>query len=427
MRRRAAVLIAGGLGLLVSCGRTGLGLPDNDFADGGFDAGDDDDGFDDGTFVEPDPDPEIPPEEVDPPLDESCGNGIAEPGELCFMPEITFWSRIDPCALDIGDIDGDGHLDVATPNSDFDHVETSLNLTSVLYGNGLGQLSEPVPYITGDEIPVGVRLGDLNLDGRLDVVSVNSDAGTMSVLVNLGQQQMADAGRVSAGIGPVIADVGDVNGDDVLDLAVTSENEVRIAIGRGDGNFEAPYSISFPGSLWAVRLADLNGDGLTDMAVSNISEAAVQLWFGDGTGQMTPGDRLAMIGVPLGITSTDVNADGVLDLLVAHSFSVAVLLGTGGGSFSEVDQIAAGIDPRDTAMADFDNDGRLDAAVVNSTSQDISLALGRGDGQFDSAATYSVGTLPSGIEAGDFNTDGVPDMVVSNQLSNTIGLVLSNP
>lgn len=432
MRARSSCAVVAGL-LLMACGRTGLYFGDELLADDGAD-GDDDGGTLDGPGHDDgrgdaeadDGRPEEPPI-PDPPLPESCGNGIAEPGELCLMPQIEFWSRIDPCALDIGDVDGDGLLDVITPNSDFEHIESSENITSVLYGDGQGGLSEPYAYITGDDIPVGVRLGDLDANGSLDAVVVNSDAGSLTVLINIGDRQFVDAGRVSAGTSPVIADVGDVNGDGVLDVSMTAADEVRVALGRGDGNFEPPTSFSRPGLQWSTRLLDLDGDGDIDMLASNTTEAHVFVWWNDGTGTLQDGGGLDMPGMPLGIADADVNADGRLDLLVAHSFGMAVLLGSPGGSFTAVAQVEAGIDPRDVAVADYDNDGRLDVAIVNSTSQDVTIASGRGDGQFDYRATYSVSSLPSGIEAGDFNGDGVPDLAISNQLSNTIGLILSNP
>lgn len=426
MRVRSSLIVIGSLLVLTGCGRTGMDFTDDEVADGDFDGGDDradGPGFDDGEDPLPEPDDRPP---TDPPLPETCGNGIAEPGELCFMPEITFWSRIDPCALDIGDIDGDGHLDVATPNSDFDHIESTQNLTSVLYGNGLGQLSEPVPYLSGDDIPVGVRLGDLDSDGRLDLVVVNSDAGSLSVMLNFGERELFDTGRVSAGSSPVISDLGDLDGDGVLDVAVAASDEVRVARGRGDGSFEPSISYPQPGGMWSTRLLDINGDGWVDMLASNTSLAAVHVWLGDGTGELFESSRIEMPGSPLGIADADIDGNGAVDLLIAHTFGMSVLLQVD-GILARLPDVEAGLGPRDIAIADFDNDGRLDAAIVNSDSQDITLTVGDGTGSFDYGATYSVGTLPSGIEAGDFNSDGVPDMVVSNQLSNTIGLILSNP
>jgi hypothetical protein len=412
--------------LLLACGRTGIDLPGDDpVADGALEAGDelgDGPGMEDGAvFVDPE---EPPPEE---PRPESCGNGMLEPGELCYLPQVEHWSRIDPCALDVGDIDGDGHLDVATPNSDFDHVETPQNLTSVLYGDGQGRLSEPVAYVSGDDIPVGVRLADLDGSGMLDLVVVNSDAGSLTVLLNFGEQQFGDAGRVGAGEMPVIADVGDVNGDDVLDVAVAATDEVRVALGRGDGNFEPSTGFPVPGVLWATRLLDLDADGATDMLTTNTTTATLHVWYGDGLGNLLDSGSIDMPGLPLGIADADLDADGNLDLLVTHSFGLAVLLGQPDGGFSPTTSVPAGEGPRDSAVADFDQDGILDVAILNSTSQDITVVLGRGGGELEYAATFAVGSLPSGIEAGDFNEDGVPDLAVSNQLSNSIGLILSDP
>lgn len=417
------------LPLILGCGRTGIDIPGVPAADGSLDdAGDDEDvdddgpGMDDGVvFVDPE---EPPPEE---PRPESCGNGMHEPGELCYLPEVEFYSRIDPCALDIGDVDGDGHLDVATPNSDFEHAESTQNLTSVLYGDGQGRLSEPVAYVSGDDIPVGVRLGDLDGSGQLDLVVVNSDAGSLTVLVNFGDQQFGDAGRVTAGEMPVIADLGDVNGDGVLDVAVAATDEVRLAFGRGDGNFEPSVGFSQPGAMWATRLLDIDGDGAVDMLASNTTDATVHVWYGDGAGTLFDGGSISMPGLPLGIGDADLDADGRLDLLVAHSFGLAVLMGEPDGGFAPMTNVPAGVGPRDVAVGDYDQDGRLDAAVLNSTSQDVTILLGQGGGALEYAATYPVGSLPSGIEAGDFNEDGVPDLAVSNQLSNTIGLILSDP
>lgn len=428
MRTRSSSGVLMGV-LLLACGRTGIDLPEDGVGDDGLEAGEvpdrpgmeggwEDDGV---AFVDPEEPP--PPE----PRPRSCGNGRVDPGELCHQPQLEFWSRIDPCALDVGDIDGDGHLDVITPNSDFEHVESTLNLTSVLYGNGNGQLSEPVPYVTGDDIPVGVRLGDLDGSGLLDAVVVNSDAGTLTVLLNVGGRQFADAGRVAAGEMPVIADLGDVNGDGVLDVAVTSTDAVHLALGRGDGNFEPPSVFTKAGVLWSTRLLDIDGDGATDMLATNTTEAAMHVWYGDGQGQLLDGGRIDMPGMPLGIADTDLDADGSLDLLVAHSFGLALLMGEPSGGFAPATHATAGVSPRDSAVADYDHDGLLDVAILNSSSQDITVALGRGDGELEHVATWAVGSLPSGIEAGDFNEDGVPDLAISNQLSNSIGLILSDP
>ena len=421
--------ILAGLVLLVGCGRTGLGpFPDDEVADGGLEVGefpdDDDDSNDDGrSFVDDDE----PPMDPAPPLDPTCGNGVIDPGELCLLPQEIYWSRIDPCAIDVADIDGDGHLDVVTPNSDFEHAESPNNYTSVLYGDGTGRLSEPVPYESGDDIPVGVRIGDLDNDGLLDFVVANSDAGTLSIMLNAGGREIYNAERIPSGNVPIIADLADINGDGVLDLAVSAENEVRVSLGLGSGRFDIPTSYELPGQQWEVRLVDFSHDGHVDMIVSRVSEAAVLLYQGNGTGRFEQTGRIDMPSSTYGIAEGYIDGDGEFDLALAHAVGVSVMEGDF-GQFSEAAVLEAGEGPRDTALADFDMDGRMDAAVLASGSNDVTLSVAQqGQFNFEMRGVYAVGEQPSGIAAGDFNEDGVPDLAIANQLSNNIGLILSNP
>ncbi|MEM7160471.1 MAG: VCBS repeat-containing protein [Myxococcota bacterium] len=422
IRHAFSIAVAASL-LLLGCGRTGLGpFTDEEVADGGLDAGELPEEPDDSVgFVDDEP---IDPA---PPQDPTCGNGIIDPGELCLLPQIVFWSRIDPCAIDIGDIDGDGHLDVVTPNSDFEHAESPNNYTSVLYGNGQGVLSEPVAYESGDDIPVGVRVGDIDNNGWLDFIVANSDTGTLSVMLNGGGREVFDGGRMSGGEVPIISDLGDINGDGILDVAVSATDEVRVSLGRGDGRFDPPVSYPLSGQQWEVRLVDITHDEALDMVVSRVSEAAVVLFRGDGEGRFEQMGRLDMPSSTYGIADADIDQDGSIDLLFAHAVGVSVMRGDGFGGFTEVSQISAGEGPRDTAIADYDQDGRLDAAVLASGSNDVTLSVGRGTGSFERRGVYVVGEQPSGIAAGDFNEDGVPDLAIANQLSNNIGLILSNP
>lgn len=97
--------------LALSCGRTPFG-DGATVGEGGLDAS----GGDTEDAVVPDgEDPDAPgsvfvgPPDL-PSMAESCGNGRIDPGELCYLPQVEFPSRIDPCALAVADFDLDGHL-----------------------------------------------------------------------------------------------------------------------------------------------------------------------------------------------------------------------------------------------------------------------------------------------------------------------------
>ncbi len=82
--------------------------------------------------------------------------------------------------------------------------------------------------------------------------------------------------------------------------------------------------------------------------------------------------------------------------------------------------------PQNTVLGDFNNDGRLDLAVTNSSANTISVLLGNGDGSFQAPTTYAAGANPIAIASGDFNRDGKLDLAVGNAFANTVSIFLGN-
>ncbi|MEM6990773.1 MAG: VCBS repeat-containing protein [Myxococcota bacterium] len=414
------------VGSLAACGRTGFG-PTDDILEGGADEGPapmvdpDDEAGDD----RPEPDPELPP-----PVDmEGCGNGIVEEGELCYLEMVVFPSRIDPCAIDVGDLDGDGHVDIAVPNSDFEHAESADNFASVLYGDGQGNLSDPSGFLAGGDFAVGITIADFDNNDIDDLAITNSEALEATVLLGLGERSFGQPRRLSMGPEPTIAAAGDLNADGNMDLAVTTAgaNSVMVALGFGDGSFADAVEYQRAMTPWDVEMLDIDNDGALDLLVTDRDYADVEVFWGDGTGALLPGDPIAAGDFPKGLTVADFNGDGWPDLVTADIGGATVLINESEGSFWRSAPIEAGSDPREVAVADFDNNGSLDLAILASGSEDITFAVDVGDYEYAYADLKEVGTLPSGIRAADFNEDGVPDLAVSNQLDNTVGLILSNP
>lgn len=77
------------------------------------------------------------------------------------------------------------------------------------------------------------------------------------------------------------------------------------------------------------------------------------------------------------------------------------------------------------AVADFNQDGNLDVAVVNYNSNNVSVLLGNGDGTFQAQTLYTVGTEPAAITTGDFNGDGCPDIAVADEIGETIAVLIN--
>ena len=125
---------------------------------------------------------------------------------------------------------------------------------------------------------------------------------------------------------------------------------------------------------------------------------------------------------PQAVATGDFNNDGKLDLVVANSSSstVSVLLSNGDGTFTKtVTDPSTGSGPRSVAVGDFNNDGNLD--VVTANAGNLSVLLGKGDGTFQAASTILLPTSfsspanasPLSVAVGDFNKDGNIDIVAA--------------
>jgi hypothetical protein len=283
----------------------------------------------------------------------------------------------NPVAQVAGDFNGDGHADLVVVNQ-------NANTISVLLGNGDDTFRPKIDYATGTT-PIRVVVGDFNGDGKVDIATANFGAKSVSVLLGNGDGTFRPRTDIALSTTPVSLAVGDLNGDGKLDLAVATEDlasdDVTVLNGNG------------------------NGDGTFQAPVSTVSD--------------TPGKGIALILEPFSTISTgDFNGDGRPDVVVvsSHDFwnqrsgqffvggTVSVLLGNGDGTLQAPRVFAVGTSPRTVATGDFNGDGRLDFAVGHYLSGTVSVFMNTGGGSFTSSNLVP-GGAPASLAAGDFNGD----------------------
>jgi flagellin-like hook-associated protein FlgL len=98
----------------------------------------------------------------------------------------------------------------------------------------------------------------------------------------------------------------------------------------------------------------------------------------------------------------------------------------GTGTFASRTTVTSAANPYGVALADFNQDGKLDIAAVASTSAVVQIYDGKGDGTFLAPRTYTVGTTAQEIRAGDVTGDGIVDLVVGDAGTTTISILAGN-
>jgi hypothetical protein len=333
-----------------------------------------------------------------------------------------------PVSVVVGDVNNDGRLDLVVANS-------ASNNISVLLGNGGGTFPTHVEYsVSPGMTPSSVALGDFNGDNRLDIVVANSATNNISVLLGNGNGTFQTAVSYAAGSGPASVAVGDFNGDKMMDLVVADESGgvVSVLLGNGDGTFNAYVSYDAGPSPTSVAVADFNGDGNLDLAVTNGGSTSntISVLLGNGNGSFgAPVAYSAGSGFdPVSVVAADFNDDGKIDLAVADNVQiwVNILLGNGDGTFSLKDSQEAGTHPTGVAVGDFNGDGKLDVVVSNNGSDTLTVLSGNGDGTLKWVGNFDGQADLVAVAVGDFNADGKLDAVAVSLGGNSVSVFLGN-
>lgn len=230
--------------------------------------------------------------------------------------------------LELGDVNGDGALDgVVTSHGGF-----SSPALVVIFGDGAGNFGPPLEFFAESFVgPDELELGDIDLDGDLDVVTAHGSL----VGAWLGNGNGTFAGPFATGLGDggtLDMVLADFDGDGYLDVAGTGGGStfagetLTVALGYGDGEFQPPttwnglFSLQFGGARGLGAL-DADQDGDLDLVAGCYGADDVALFSNDGTGSFGAEQRYGVAGHVLALAIADADGDGLDDVVVNLSAS----------------------------------------------------------------------------------------------------------
>ena len=298
-----------------------------------------------------------------------------------------------------------------------------------------------------------VTAGDLDGDGRPDLASANTfiagpppHPGHVSVILQSQSSPgvFGGARNLDVGSDTAMVSMGDLNGDNLMDLVAANDTSASISIlfqnSSSPGTFLAAQNFGVGAHPNGVAIGDLNGDGHLDIAVAD-SGLSVLFQNAGVPGIFFPPISLGISCSSVGIG--DLNADGRADLVATgtNAGNVSILLQSpvGAGNFLLSQTVAAGFQPVKVAIADLNADGRLDLAIANlgtpdnpaAASLSVLLNNSASPGSFLAATNYATGERSESVSVGDLNGDGKADLAVANAgvFGNTgsVSVLFQNP
>ncbi|MEI7802534.1 MAG: FG-GAP-like repeat-containing protein, partial [Bacteroidota bacterium] len=353
-----------------------------------------------------------------------------------FTPRVDFATPSNPYAIAICDLDGNGKSELVVINYNGNSFSVFKNISTI----GSISLAARVDFATGAN-PISVSISDIDLDGKPDVVVTIYNSNRVSVFRNtstLGNISFDSEVNFITGSNPRSVAIGDIDLNGKPEVVVVNASSATVSIFR---NTSIPGTISFAAKVdfttgtspRSVTIGDIDGNGKADIAVANYSSSTVSVLRNlstSGTISFATKVDFATGTFPIAIAIGDIDGNGKPDLSVANftsnTISVFRNLSTSGTiSLATKVDFNAGSSPNSIAIGEIGGDGKPDIVITYLNPETVSVFKNTStSGTISLAAKidYTSGSGPYNLTIGDIDGDGKPDVAVADYSSNAISV-----
>ena len=283
---------------------------------------------------------------------------------------VHYETKTHPTAVAVGDVNSDGTAEIVVTYVNGD-PSPQPELWEITVFQVSGSTLTALQTLPAGRYPSGVAIGDVNGDGKNDVVTADREPHTVTLFLQSGGTLQPGTAYPTGGSEPVQVVIGKVTNDSGNQVVVTNSTSDTITVFYWSGGLVSKGTWATGSWPMGVTIGDLNNDGKQDVVTANLA----------------PGVQSSI--------SVFLQAGGTL--------APAVTYNTGLTAY------AAGV-----AVRDFTGDGLEDVAVTNGHHDTLGLFAQNAGGTLDAMVSYAIGDSPGGVAGGDITGDGYPDAVIAN-------------